>query len=180
MNYIKIKTNDVANGEGVRVSLWLSGCTHHCLGCQNPETWNPNVGQALDEAAKQRIWAELRHPWIQGLTLSGGDPLYPDNKEELFLFLAEVRVRFPKKDIWMWTGYDIETLLMDYNYTQILSLVDVLVDGKYEQDKRDITLEWRGSSNQRIIDCRKTLTHWKWDDNPHPEWVYLWRNGDYK
>lgn len=187
MNYIKITTDEVLQGNGLRVCLWLSGCEHHCKGCQNPETWNPQAGQPFDDVAKEKIFAELEHPWIQGLTLSGGDPLYPANRKWLLKFLLEVRSRYPKKDIWLWTGYTIEDIMAEPKENQfaidILSLVDVVIDGPYIQEQRDITLEWRGSANQRIIDSQKTIQHW-YDPPNHrllkPKQIYLWKDGQYK
>ena len=161
MYYGRIKKYDIADGEGVRVSLFVSGCTNHCKGCFQPETWDFQYGQPFDDAAKERILTELSQPFIQGLTLLGGDPFEPSNQEALVPFLRTVRERFPDKDIWSFTGYTLEELQSDgpprCDVTDaFLDLLDVLVDGRYEEDLHDISLRFRGSSNQRLIDMNRT------------------------
>ena len=162
------------NGDGLRVVLWLSGCSHHCYNCQNPQTWNPDGGIPFDESAKQEIFNELSKDYISGITFSGGDPLYENNLDEVLKLVKEIRISFPEKTIWLYTGYDFDLLNSKYNeykYTpfaanadewltrwEIISNVDVLIDGEYIDEQRDITLKWRGSSNQRVIDVKQSLT----------------------
>lgn len=167
MNYIKISKEDMNNGLGLRVVLWVSGCELHCENCQNPQTWNKNSGVLFDETAKQEIFEELSKPYIAGLTLSGGHPLEDYNLETVYLLLKEVKEKFPQKNIWLYTGYTWEYIFLevvtdnfDVNrvYRQeIVRMCDVLVDGPYIEKQRDITLKWRGSRNQRVIDVQKTL-----------------------
>jgi len=173
MNYLKIDPCDGGNGPGLRVTLWIAGCDHCCKGCQNPETWDINTGKLFDKDAEDKIFKELSKPYIKGLTISGGDPLYSTNPYCLFYLLSKAKERFPKKDIWMWTGYTWEEIWSEDNRVNVAPLVfvDILVDGKFEIDKRDITLEWRGSTNQRIIDVQKSIQNNK---------VCLWKDGQYK
>ena len=163
MNYMKIVPCDIANGPGVRVSLFVSGCDHRCPGCHNPQTWDPNAGQPFTEDTLDELIELLRPDYIQGLTLTGGDPLYPENRETIFHIIGKVVENFGNsKDIWMWTGYTWEELqsespvLKNDELHWILSLIDVLVDGPYIESKRDISLPYMGSSNQRVIDCWKS------------------------
>lgn len=152
MNYIKINKVDIANGIGIRVSLWVAGCNHHCLNCHNPETWNEKAGQPFTEETKGKLFKLLSKDYIDGLTLSGGDPLFPNNREPLTELCKEVKEKFPNKTIWCWTGYLYEQV----KDLPIMEYIDVLVDGPYIDSQRDITLNWRGSPNQRVIDVQKT------------------------
>lgn len=170
MNYLQITHDDVCNGNGLRVVLWLSGCSHHCYNCQNPQTWNPNSGIPFDEAAKQEIFTELSKDYISGITFSGGDPLHENNLDEVHKLVKEIRISFPKKTIWLYSGYSYSEIfrgqssclsqegLNNFKRREIISNVDVLVDGEYIDEQRDITLKWRGSSNQRVIDIQQSLT----------------------
>ena len=153
MRYHNITKDDMLNGDGLRVVLWVSGCSHCCEDCQNPLTWDPNGGLPFDEAAKEEDFAELEKNYISGITLSGGDPLYPGNRMDIRNLVKEIREKYPKKTIWMYTGYEWEIV----RSFDILKYVDVLVDGEYEKDKRDTQLHWRGSSNQRVIDVQESL-----------------------
>ena len=153
MRYHDITKDDMLNGEGLRVVLWVSGCAHGCRGCQNPLTWDPDSGLEFDEEAERELFALLSRDYISGLTLSGGDPLFPGNRAEVCALLKEVRERFPEKDVWLYTGYTAEEV-MDW---EGLGLVDVLVDGRYEEEKKSPGIPWVGSSNQRVIDVRETL-----------------------
>lgn len=158
------------NGDGLRVVLWLSGCSHHCYNCQNPQTWNVNSGIPFDESAKKELFRELGKDYISGLTLTGGDPLFENNLDDVLDLVNEIRLSFPKKTIWLYTGYKFEDL-MKYEYGMeyinnfnvdalrqaIISQCDILVDGRYIDSQRDISLRWRGSKNQRVIDCRQSL-----------------------
>lgn len=167
MNYIKISKEDIANGLGLRVVLWVSGCEIHCKNCQNPQTWNKDNGMLFDKKAKEEIFTELSKDYISGLTLSGGHPLEDYNLEIVYILLKEVKEKFPQKNIWLYTGYTWEQIFpkvvtdnFDVNriYRQeIVEMCDVLIDGLYIEEQRDITLKWRGSKNQRVIDVKKTI-----------------------
>lgn len=173
MNYHNLTYPDMLNGDGLRVVLWLSACSHHCYNCQNAQTWEPNSGVLFDVDVKRELFNELEKDYISGLTLTGGDPLHKNNLEEVLTLIEEIRVSFPKKTIWLYTGYRWEELFntsysKDYICTtttdrdaiyrqQIIRNVDVLVDGRYIDSQRDITLKWRGSSNQRVIDVQKSF-----------------------
>ena len=167
MNYHKIEKTSIANGPGVRVVLWVSGCTVHCKGCHNPETWDFNSGKLFDSNAKQELFDALSKPWIQGLTLSGGNPVDYHNLPDVYDVIKEVKDRFPLKDVWLYSGYtlninDFDTsvdtcwdngLLRNY----IVAMCDVVVDGPFIESQKDLTLKWRGSKNQRVIDVPKTI-----------------------
>ena len=155
MNYIKITKNDIANGEGVRVVLWLSGCSHNCKGCHNPQTHDPLAGKLFDKNAKMEIVEELNKPYIAGITLSGGDPLYEDNLIDVLNLINEIRDEFPNKTIWIYSGYTYENCGESPLRKEIVERCDVFVDGRYREDLKDITLQWRGSSNQRVINIKE-------------------------
>ena len=164
MNYHNITYPDQNNGDGLRVVLWVSGCSHHCVNCQNQQTWNPDSGVVFDDAAKQELFAALNHDYIRGITFSGGDPLYKNNIIEILNLCTEIKKQFPDKNIWLYTGYTLNEIFSDQQTTydnlirqEIVKLVDVIVDGEYIEKLRDITLKWRGSSNQRVIDMKKTI-----------------------
>ena len=205
MNYWKIDKEDICNGEGLRVVLWLSGCSHKCKGCQNPQTWDANSGIPFDESAKEELFRELDKDYISGLTLTGGDPLFEENLDGVLDLVTEVNKRYntvqnivqnqdknhnilnanvnkirlsnPQKSIWLYTGYTWEDILCDESETKdiyicdyymkllnmyqkrrkILSLCDVLIDGRYIDSERDITLQYRGSKNQRLINIKKSI-----------------------
>ncbi len=153
MRYHNITHDDMLNGDGLRVVLWLAGCEHCCKGCQNPMTWDPQGGLLFDDAAREEIYQDLAHDYISGLTFSGGDPLYPSNRIEVRRFAEEVKARFPKKTIWLYTGYSWEEIL----HYPIMKSLDVVVDGEFQQELFDAKLLWKGSANQRVIDVQKTL-----------------------
>ena len=219
MNYLRIDKEDICNGEGLRVVLWLSGCSHKCKGCQNPQTWDANRGVPFDESAKEELFRELDKDYISGLTLSGGDPLFESNLDDVLKLVTEVNKRYnaaqyidtnnhhkhnilninaneirlskPQKSIWLYTGYTISTceyfndtiftfnpsyyhlnplnnksvkvdekaflIKQDKKRKEIFKNIDVLVDGKYIDSQRDITLPYRGSLNQRLIDVKQSL-----------------------
>ncbi len=173
MNYIKIDTEDVCNGDGLRVVLWLSGCDHHCYNCQNPQTWDVNSGILFDESAKEELFRELNKDYISGLTLTGGDPLHEANLDGVLNLVNRIRLSCGNtKTIWLYTGYtweeinnttilDVSNLGKSYKKLKVVSLCDVLVDGRYIDSQRDITLKWRGSDNQRVIDINKSLQEGK-------------------
>ena len=150
MNYAGIITNDIANGPGVRVSLFVSGCRNQCTGCFNPETWDFSYGKPFTKETENTILDALRPSWIQGLSILGGEPTEPENEEALVPFLKRVRAELPDKDIWLYSGRTYETLKND----ALLKLADVLVDGPFVQAQKDMRLAFRGSRNQRIINLR--------------------------
>lgn len=152
MNYHNIKHDDMLNGDGLRVTLFVSGCSLHCPHCQNPQTFNKDGGIPFDEEAKQEIFNELSKPYISGLTLTGGHPLENYNINACSALCKEIKEKFPSKTIWLYTGYNYEKI-KDY---EILNYVDILVDGNYQHTCRDTSLKWRGSSNQRVIDIKKS------------------------
>ena len=203
MNYHNITKDDMLNGEGLRVVLWISGCSHRCRGCQNPQTWDCKSGVQFDESAKKEIFDELSKDYIAGITFTGGDPLYSQNLKDVLDLITdlrskypisrkidtiyrenynskhniliknsdEIRLSYPEKTIWLYTGYTWEQIMYpvvtdDFNPERdkllkmrrdIVKQCDVLVDGRYEEDKRDITYHWAGSTNQRVIDVQESL-----------------------
>lgn len=198
MNYLKIDKEDVCNGEGLRVVLWLSGCSHKCKGCQNPQTWDADSGIPFDESAKEELFRELDKDYISGLTLTGGDPLFEGNLDDVLDLVTEVNKRYnkaqyigenaqenhdmlnvnanefrlssPRKSIWLYTGYEFNEIFGDNQFedlgngyckwtkrVDIVSRCNILVDGKYIDSKRDLTLPYRGSDNQRLIDIQQSL-----------------------
>lgn len=204
MNYLRIDKEDVCNGEGLRVVLWLSGCSHKCKGCQNPQTWDANSGIPFDESAKEELFRELDKDYISGLTLSGGDPLFEGNLGDVLDLVTEVNKRYntpqdivyitdknnniltsfpnkirlssPQKSVWLYTGYTWESIwncgihgtdlygkpwdsysILQIRWQEIIKQCDVLLDGQYIDSQRDISLAYRGSSNQRLIDIKQTL-----------------------
>lgn len=152
MRYHNITKDDMLNGDGLRVVLWLAGCIHHCKNCQNPVTWDPEGGLPFDEAAKEELLAELEKEYVSGVTFSGGDPLYEPNREELCALIHEIREKFPQKTIWLYTGY----LWEEVCDLSLIADLDVLVDGRFVEELKDNNLPWKGSSNQRVIDVCAT------------------------
>lgn len=168
MNYATIKKTDVANGPGIRVSLFVSGCTHRCKGCFNSEAWDFGYGQAYTEQTEAEILEALAPEYIRGLSLLGGEPMEPENRGTVLSLVEKVRERYPEKDIWCYTGFDFEKDLLgwlareqggaeDKDIARLLSLIDVLVDGEFMEEKRDLRLAFRGSGNQRLIDVKESL-----------------------
>lgn len=156
MKYGRIKKTDIANGPGVRVSLFVSGCRNHCKGCFQPETWDFNYGEEYDGVnTANEIVKALTPDYISGLTILGGDPMEPENIDEVTSLCYIVKLLFPNKTIWLYTGYTWEDIRI--RYPEILNYIDVLVDGPFIEDLKDISLAFRGSSNQRIIDVPATL-----------------------
>ena len=153
MNYHNIYHCDMLNGNGLRVTLWVAGCEHHCANCHNPATWDINSGIPFDVAAMNELLDALNQDYISGLTLSGGDPMHIDNREEILRICDVVKQKFPKKNIWMYTGYTFEEI----QDSPILQYIDVLVDGPYIEEQRDITMKFAGSKNQRLISVKETL-----------------------
>ncbi len=153
MRYHNITKDDMLNGDGLRVVLWVAGCSHHCKGCQNPITWDPDGGIPFDEAAKQEIFEQLDKDYISGITFSGGDPLHPANEADVTALAKEIKEKYPAKDIWLYTGYRWEEIC-DH---EIAAYADVVVDGRFILEQLDVTLPWKGSPNQRVIDVKKTM-----------------------
>lgn len=153
MRYHNITKDDMLNGEGIRVVLWVAGCEHACEGCHNPITWDEHGGLEFDEEAKQEIFAELKNDYVSGITLSGGDPLFISNREAITELCKEIREKFPTKTIWLYTGYRFEEI----KNLPVVKLVDVIVDGRFVNSLKDAKLPWRGSENQRVIDVPKTF-----------------------
>lgn len=176
INYHNITHDDMNNGDGLRVVLWLSGCSHHCYNCQNPQTWKPDSGIPFDESAKQEIFNELSKDYISGITFSGGDPLHENNLDKVLKLVKEIRISFPEKTIWLYTGFewnqimnmqvmqpifsckDLESKIQNILKRQeIIKQCDVLVDGEYIDKQKDLTLKFRGSKNQHVIDVKQSL-----------------------
>ena len=164
MKYGEIKNNDIANGEGVRVSLFVSGCTHHCEGCFNPMTWDFNYGEDFTDKTINSIIDLLSPSYIKGLTLLGGEPMEPDNQRALLPLVKKVKAQYPDKTIWCYSGYLFDKELLSDSRArcevpdELLSYIDVLVDGEFILAKKNIALQFRGSENQRLIDVKRSLT----------------------
>ncbi|MCI8867639.1 MAG: anaerobic ribonucleoside-triphosphate reductase activating protein [Anaerotignum sp.] len=174
MNYHDILHDDMRNGSGLRVVLFVSGCSNHCDGCHNPQTHDPSSGIEFDIDAKTEIINEMKHDYISGLTISGGDPLHPDNILTVYNLCREIKTQFPNKTIWIYSGYTFEQIYIhegsvttdDFNVTRnigndLLRHIDVLVDGKFVKHLADINYPYAGSTNQRVIDVQKTLKYGK-------------------
>lgn len=163
MNFGEIKKCDIANGEGVRVSLFVSGCTHHCKGCFNAQTWDFNFGEPFTEEVENSLLEDLVPSYIVGLTLLGGEPMEPENQRALVPFLRKVKEKLPNKTIWCYSGYTLDKDLVEGGRAfcevtdEMLSMMDVLVDGEFVEALKDIRLVFKGSSNQRIINLKETL-----------------------
>ena len=153
MRYHNITKDDMLNGDGLRVVLWVAGCAHACPGCHNPVTWDPEGGLPFDEAARREIYEELEKYYVSGITFSGGDPLHPANIRGVTELARQIRSDFPDKTIWLYTG----STWNEVRDLEVARYVDVLVDGTFQEAKKDNTLRWKGSSNQQVIDVQKTL-----------------------
>ena len=162
MHYGEIKNCDIANGEGVRVTLFVSGCTNHCKNCFQPQTWDFNYGNPFTEETEAELFRLLSPRYIRGLTLLGGEPFEPENQRALLPFLRKLRRELPEKTVWAFTGFTWEELHTEGSHPrcevtdELLSLIDVLVDGRYVEELKDIGLRFRGSSNQRLLDLNAT------------------------
>lgn len=164
MNYHNITHDDMNNGDGLRVVLWVSGCSHQCHNCQNPQTWDPRSGIKFDEQAKKEIFEQLDKSYISGITFSGGDPLYIENLNDIEELIYDIKIKYGNtKTIWLYTGYTFEEIANDIinQRMQIVCHCDVLVDGEFIESQKDTDLKWRGSKNQRVIDIQKTLQNKK-------------------
>ena len=153
MRYHNITKDDMLNGDGLRVVLWVAGCDHCCKECQNPITWDPDGGLLFDDAAKAEIFEQLDKDYISGITFSGGDPLHSANRLDVRALAQEIREKYPNKTIWLYTGADWK----DIWHYPLMHNIDVLVDGEFKCDLKDTKLLWKGSSNQRVIDVQATL-----------------------
>ena len=158
MNIAGINYESINDGEGVRTVIYVSGCSHKCLNCHNPQTHDINYGiEFTDKLQNEIIEGIIKRPFISGITFSGGDPLHQNNILDVFNLIKKLKVKFPDKNIWIYTGYKIETILNNPLRRQIIEMCDVVVDGRYIDELKDLTLKFRGSSNQRLIDIQKTL-----------------------
>ena len=173
MRFASMRNLDISNGEGVGVSLFVQGCDRHCFNCFNPDTWDFNGGKEWTEETKNKFIKLIDRPYINRISVLGGEPLAEQNLDEVLSLIKEIRISFPEKTIWLYTGYDFDLLNSKYNeykYTpfaanadewltrwEIISNVDVLVDGEYIDEQRDVTLKWRGSKNQRVIDVKESI-----------------------
>ena len=165
MNYMMIRTDDMLNGEGLRVVLFCTACDHCCKNCHNPETWQASNGKFFDDNAKLQIFNELEKEYISGLTISGGDPLNINNLKDVCNLCEEVKEKYPDKTIWLYTGFTWEDIIEEINawhqdeltLSQIIKNIDVLVDGKFVQELADVKYPWAGSTNQKVIDVKKSL-----------------------
>ncbi len=162
MRYHDITKDDMKNGDGLRVVLWLAGCEHHCPGCQNPITWDPDDGLEFDDTAKKEIFDQLDKDYISGITFSGGDPLHPANINGVLELIEEIKQKYPDKTIWLYTGYTWEQLFDSNNkpYSkrgEVVQNVDVIVDGMFVQNLLDVNYPWAGSRNQRVILVQETI-----------------------
>ena len=153
MRFHNITKDDMLNGDGLRVVLWVAGCTHCCKGCQNPITWDVAGGVLFDDDAKAEIFEQLDKSYISGITFSGGDPLHPENRAEVRELAKEIKEKYPDKTLWLYTGFTWEHIA-EY---PIMQYLDVVVEGPFILEQRDVKLLWKGSSNQRVVDVKKTL-----------------------
>ncbi len=154
MRFHNITKDDMLNGDGLRVVLWVAGCTHCCKGCQNPITWDVEGGVLFDENAKAEIFEQLDKPYISGITFSGGDPLHPANRATIRELAIEIKEKYPNKTLWLYTGFTWEQIA-EY---PIMQYLDVVVEGPFILERRDVKLLWKGSDNQRVVDVKKTLS----------------------
>lgn len=159
MNYSGIKYADMINGIGIRVSLFVSGCNHACKDCFNAETWNPKYGKPFTEVQENEIIEFFKKygKTIKGLSLLGGDPTFPANITPLINFLKKFKTELPDRDIWLWSGFTWDEIMADHKRKELIEMCDVLIDGKFVAELKDLNLKWRGSSNQRVIDIKKSL-----------------------
>lgn len=153
MRYHNITKEDMLNGEGIRVVLWVSGCNHHCKGCHNPITWDENGGVPFDAEAEEELFEALNKPHIAGITFSGGDPLFPNNREEVFRLIKKCRKELPEKNIWLYTGY----LWEEIKDLDGIADIDVIAEGEFIEELKDNNIHWVGSSNQRVINVKESL-----------------------
>lgn len=161
MNISDIKYTDMINGEGIRVSIFVSGCSHKCKGCFNKDTWDHNYGQPFTKDLKNHIFSYISqyNSIISGISLLGGDPTYHRNIEALIEFINEFKTLFPNKNIWIWSGYKWEDIIKSKRLFSLVSLCDILIDGKFKLEEKDLSLKWRGSRNQRVINIKESIKY---------------------
>ena len=169
MNYHDITTNDMKNGIGLRVVLWVAGCNHRCKDCHNPITWDPDGGILFDESAKDELFDKLSQSHIHGITFSGGDPFHPLNRDTIYSLLKEIKEKFPDKSVWVYTGYTWEELLQSELMTRLFPYIDVIVDGPFIEEQEDTRFPWAGSRNQRVIDVKMSILKGKVEINGSDE-----------
>lgn len=157
MRYHDISHDNMLNGNGIRVVLWVAGCEHHCEDCHNPVTWNPEGGKEVGNVEWEEIAAELSKEYVAGITFSGGDPLHPQNRFPIVNMIQAIKTSFPRKTIWLYTGYIWEEIMDDDEMKKVIKRVDVLVDGKFKKELADKKYKWAGSKNQRVIDVQKSI-----------------------
>ena len=157
MNILQITHCDQVNGEGNRVVLWVAGCSHHCKGCQNAYSNDPSIGVKFNESIKEELFNDLKENWCAGITFSGGDPLFIDNRKEIIALAKEIKEKFPTKTIWLYTGYTWAEIIDDCTMSDILKYIDILCDGVYIEELRDVDLHWVGSKNQNVIDVKRRI-----------------------
>lgn len=157
MNYHNITFDDMNNGDGLRVVLWVAGCEHHCKNCQNPVTWEPEDGIPFGLQDKKELLEALEKDYIAGITFSGGDPLHPANRADVKSLMESVKQKFPGKTVWVYTGYTWAEIMDNEEMAGMMAYVDVLVDGRFVNDLLDVNYPWAGSTNQKVIDVQKSL-----------------------
>ena len=157
MNFHNITHDDMNNGDGLRVVLWVAGCDHHCKDCHNPVTWNPDGGVEFTFADAEEIFRDLEKDYVAGITFSGGDPLHPANREQVADLIDFIKTMYPDKTIWVYTGYTGEEIMQSSDLVSMLKTVDVLVDGRFVSELKSVTYPWAGSTNQRVIDVQQTF-----------------------
>lgn len=174
MRFAQIRSMDISNGEGVGVSLFVQGCPFHCFGCFNSETWNFDGGKEWTEETEDKFMKLIDRPYIKRISFLGGEPLAEQNLDDVLSLIKEIRISFPEKSIWLYTGYKIEDIIKQEQYEkvsgisdvwskrwEIIKLVNILVDGEYIDEQKDLTLKWRGSKNQKVINVKETLKQGK-------------------
>lgn len=161
MRYHNISKDDMLNGDGIRVVLWVSGCEHKCKGCQNPLTWDVKDGYTMSVREVYEIAKELEKDYVSGLTFSGGDPLHPKNRKMILVLAKFYKNAFRHKTIWLYTGYTWEEIMGDEIMAEVMKYIDVVVDGRFDVSLKDTNYKWAGSTNQRVIDVQKTLKEGK-------------------
>ena len=157
MRYHGIEKCSLVNGDGIRVVLWVAGCNHYCKGCHNPSTWDPEGGLLFDEQAKATLFERLNRDYYSGVTFSGGDPLYPANREDITALAKELKELYPDKTVWLYTGY----LWEEVKELEVMQYVDVLVDGEFKEELAEVSYHWAGSTNQKVIDVRESIKNGK-------------------
>ena len=157
MRYHNITHDDMNNGDGLRVVLWVAGCEHHCKECQNPLTWNPNGGVEFTGKDAEELFRDLEKDYVSGITFSGGDPFHPANREQVTELIDFVKNRYPTKTVWVYTGYTWEEIMQNSELVSMLKAVDVLVEGRFMSELKSVTYPWAGSTNQRVIEVQQTF-----------------------